>query len=318
MDDTDNQIGLALALTSSIFIGSSFIIKKKGLIKSRSSGAASEGGHAYLKESLWWLGMITMIGGEIANFAAYGFAPAMLVTPLGALSVIVSAVLASMILKEKLLLLGKLGCGLCIIGSTIIVLNAPAEKQFQSVEEITIKMETNRAFQLYCLMVISSCVVLIYHYSPLIGKSNVFVYVSVCSLVGSISVIGVKGLSVALKLTFAGNSQLDKASFWGFAFLVLVSVVTQMNYLNKALDTFNTAIVTPIYYVLFTTATIVASAILFQGWGSDAARDMNGKIECVEGDPYGAGGFLTGVCGFLTIVAGVFLLHFSRDGPSLP
>ena len=50
--------------------------------------------------------------------------------------------------------------------------------------------------------------------------------------------------------------------------LVVVSIVTQMNYLNKALDTFNTAVVTPIYYVLFTTATIVASAILFNGWGN--------------------------------------------------
>ena len=40
-----------------------------------------------------------------------------------------------------------------------------------------------------------------------------------------------------------------------------------MNYLNKALDTFNTAVVTPIYYVFFTTSTIVASAILFNGWG---------------------------------------------------
>lgn len=37
-----------------------------------------------------------------------------------------------------------------------------------------------------------------------------------------------------------------------------------MNYLNKALDLFNTAIVSPIYYVMFTTLTITASAILFQ------------------------------------------------------
>jgi hypothetical protein len=52
--------------------------------------------------------------------------------------------------------------------------------------------------------------------------------------------------------------------------LVAISIATQMNYLNKALDTFNTAIVSPIYYVMFTTATIVASAILFNGWGTEA------------------------------------------------
>lgn len=38
----------------------------------------------------------------------------------------------------------------------------------------------------------------------------------------------------------------------------------QMNYLNKALDLFNTAVVTPIYYVMFTTATIAASMIMMR------------------------------------------------------
>ena len=45
--------------------------------------------------------------GEAANFIAYAFAPASLVTPLGALSILVSAVLASKYLDERLNLLGK-------------------------------------------------------------------------------------------------------------------------------------------------------------------------------------------------------------------
>lgn len=45
--------------------------------------------------------------GEASNFAAYAFAPASLITPLGALSVLVSAVVASICLKEHLNLLGK-------------------------------------------------------------------------------------------------------------------------------------------------------------------------------------------------------------------
>ena len=88
----DNITGLILAVSSSIFIGSSFIIKKKGLKKAGASGVrAGEGGHGYLSEPWWWAGMITMIVGEVANFAAYAFAPAILVTPLGALSIIFSA-----------------------------------------------------------------------------------------------------------------------------------------------------------------------------------------------------------------------------------
>lgn len=86
---SDNVIGLCLALSSSIFIGSSFIIKKMGLKKAATNGnRAATGGHSYLYEPRWWAGMTSMIVGEIANFAAYAFAPAILVTPLGALSII--------------------------------------------------------------------------------------------------------------------------------------------------------------------------------------------------------------------------------------
>eukprot|EP00268_Persea_americana_P066287 TRINITY_DN898_c0_g1_i7.p1 TRINITY_DN898_c0_g1~~TRINITY_DN898_c0_g1_i7.p1 ORF type:complete len:125 (+),score=16.11 TRINITY_DN898_c0_g1_i7:322-696(+) len=87
---SDNIKGLILALSSSVFIGASFIVKKKGLKKAGASGIrAGVGGYSYLYEPLWWAGMITMIVGEVANFAAYAFAPAILVTPLGALSIII-------------------------------------------------------------------------------------------------------------------------------------------------------------------------------------------------------------------------------------
>jgi len=57
--------------------------------------------------------------GEGANFVAYAFAPASLVTPLGALSVLISAVLASRYLNEKLNLLGKVKT--TCIGRTLIL-----------------------------------------------------------------------------------------------------------------------------------------------------------------------------------------------------
>lgn len=47
-----------------------------------------------------------------------------------------SAVLAQIILKEKLHPLGILGCVLCIIGSVVIVVHAPQEHPISSVKEI--------------------------------------------------------------------------------------------------------------------------------------------------------------------------------------
>lgn len=62
-------IGLLLAVSSSLFIGSSFIIKKKGLIQLGRYGGkrAAAGGFGYLKEPIWWAGLIC------SKFFVYNF-----------------------------------------------------------------------------------------------------------------------------------------------------------------------------------------------------------------------------------------------------
>lgn len=80
--------------------------------------------------------MFSVVLGEICNFAAYAFAPAILVTPLGALSVLIGAVLGSYFLKEELGTLGKLGCATCLIGAIIIVLHAPPDVPIETIEQI--------------------------------------------------------------------------------------------------------------------------------------------------------------------------------------
>ena len=132
----DKYIGLTLAIAAGLGIGSSVVITKKGLQSAGEKHGYQGEGHEYLKNPVWWAGMITMALGEFANFAAYAFAPAILVTPLGALSVLVGAVLGSYFLKERLGQLGKIGCAIALLGSIIIVLHAPPDKDVQTVDEI--------------------------------------------------------------------------------------------------------------------------------------------------------------------------------------
>ncbi|KAM6579035.1 hypothetical protein CsatB_030872 [Cannabis sativa] len=283
---SDNIKGLVLALSSSFFIGASFIVKKKGLKKAGASGVRAVfvlmgvivrnemgicdseeegvGGYSYLYEPLWWVGMITMIVGEIANFAAYAFAPAILVTPLGALSIIISAVLAHIILREKLHIFGILGCALCVVGSTTIVLHAPQERGIDSVTEVwDLAMEP--AFLFYAALVVTAALVLVFHFIPLYGQTHIMVYIGVCSLVGSLSVMSVKALGIALKLTLSGTNQLIYPQTWAFTLVVVFCVITQMNYLNK-------------------------------DWDRQSPTQV-----------------ITEMCGFVTILSGTFLLHKTKD-----
>lgn len=153
-------------------------------------------------------------------------------------------------------------------------------------------------FLLYALFSISVSIYLIFAIAPQYGQSNILVYIAICSLIGSLSVMACKGLSIAIKLTLSGVSQLLNPLAWFFLVAVATCITIQMNYLNKALDIFNTSVVTPIYYVMFTMLTIIASAILFQEWKvlQNPAKDIVGAL-----------------CGFATIIFGVFLLHAFKD-----
>ena len=77
-----------------------------------------------------------MVIGETFNFAAYAFAPAILVTPLGALAVLIGAILGSYFLNEELGILGRLGSAICLIGAVIIVLHAPPDREINTIDEI--------------------------------------------------------------------------------------------------------------------------------------------------------------------------------------
>ncbi|KAL2463376.1 putative magnesium transporter NIPA2 [Forsythia ovata] len=298
---SDNVRGLVLAMSSSVFIGSSFIIKKKGLQKAGANGSrASDGGHAYLLEPFWWAGMVTMIVGEGANFAAYAYAPAILVTPLGALSIIFSAVLAHFILDERLHIFGVVGCILCLVGSTIIVLHAPVEKNIESVKEVWY-LATEPGFLVYTCIILVLVLLLIFRYVPRYGQTHMVVYIGICSLMGSLTVMFVKAVGIALKLSLSGSNQFKYFETWFFTIFVILCCLIQLNYLNKALDTYNTAVVSPVYYVMFTSLTILASVIMFKDWAHQAASPI-----------------LTELCGFVTILCGTFLLHKTKDMGGIP
>ncbi|KAK6122869.1 hypothetical protein DH2020_043395 [Rehmannia glutinosa] len=233
-----------------------------------------DGGYSYLKEPMWWAGMITMIVGEGANFAAYAYAPAILVTPLGALSIIFSAVLAHCILDERLHMFGVVGCIICLVGSVTIVLHAPLEKDIDSVKQIWYLATEPGTSWFYDLHL----------------RSFGYCYRS------NFLVMAVKAVGIALKLSFSGSNQFIYLEPWFFTVLVIVFCIMQLIYLNKALDTFNTAVVSPVYYVMFTFLTILASVIMFKEWDSQDASEI-----------------MTEVCGFVTILCGTFLLHKTKD-----
>lgn len=236
MSDT-RYIGVILAVCSSVAIGSSYVTIKVGLRDASERHGFTGDGHEYLRNPTWWTGMVMQVAGELFNFAAYTFAPAVLVTPLGALSVLTGTVLGAYFLEERLNVVGKLGCALCLVGSALIVANAPPDKEVDSIDEM-LKFVVQPGFLLFLVSTAVYCLVMIYAVCPRYGNKNPLCYLSICAGTGAVSVMALKAFGIAIKLTVNGANQFLHFSTYLFGIIAVVCIVVQMNYFNKALSVF--------------------------------------------------------------------------------
>ena len=218
-------IGLSLAVSSSILIGSSFIITKRGLEHPN-----------YLQSKTYWLGMSCMAIGECLNFIAYSFTSAISITPLGALSVVFGNILAYIFLKENMTKIGWTGVILCLLGAVLVIINSPEETPINSVDQM-LDYAVKPGFLSYLFVVLSVTYYLIYRIEH-VGKKRLFIYLGICSSIGSLTVIACKAFGIAVKLTIEGSNQLVYPSTWAFLLTMILCITTQMGYFNKALDEF--------------------------------------------------------------------------------
>ena len=229
---TFKAIGISLAVGSGLFIGTSFVLKKLGLLKANEKYNEVAGeGYGYLKNAFWWSGMTLMILGEVLNFVAYAFTDAILVTPLGALSVVITTILSAIFLKERLSMVGKVACFLCIVGSVVIVMNAPQESSVANIQEMQSFVITP-GFLSYTGVVIVGSITAALYAGPRWGKKNMLVYISICSWVGGLSVVSIQGLGAAIVAQVGGTPQFNQWFIYVLLVFVIATLVTEIIYLN--------------------------------------------------------------------------------------
>ncbi|XP_074949843.1 magnesium transporter NIPA1 isoform X1 [Phalacrocorax aristotelis] len=301
------SLGLSVAVISSLVNGSTFVLQKKGIVRARGRGTS------YLTDIVWWSGTIAMLGdcyyysmvllktsvalGQIGNFLAYTAVPTVLVTPLGALGVPFGSILASYLLKEKLNILGKLGCLLSCAGSVVLIIHSPKSESVTTQAELEEKL-TNPVFVGYLCIVLLMLLLLIFWIAPAHGPTNIMVYISICSLLGSFTVPSTKGIGLAAQDIFHNNPSSQRALYLCLVLLAVLgcSIIIQFRYINKALECFDSSVFGAIYYVVFTTLVLLASAILFREWSNVGVVD-----------------FLGMACGFTTVSIGIVLIQVFKE-----
>jgi hypothetical protein len=156
---------------------------------------------------------------------------AILVTPLGALSVVVTTILSAIFLKEKLSFVGQVSCFLCIVGSVIIVVNAPEQSSVKDIQTMQ-HFFISPGFLSYAGVIIVGCGCVAFFVAPRWGKKSMLVYLTICSLIGGLSVVSIQGLGAAVTAQAGGEAQFNQWFTYVLLVFVICTLVTEIIYLN--------------------------------------------------------------------------------------
>jgi len=243
-------LGCGLAICGNLLISVAMNIQKY------SHNQLIEKNTSYLSSATWWLGLILMVFGEIGNFSAYGFAPASLVAPLGTTTVIVNAIIAVVFLKEKMRSRDILGIILSMVGAFLLINFSNKTETMLTAHEILTYVK-QWAFIIYLIVEILIFVMLLYIHRMFDFAKVVSILLQV-AILGSFTVISAKAVSSMLTITFRGYNQLFHPIFYVMLFVMVVTAVGQVKFLNEAMALYDTTVVVPTNFVFFTMSAILS------------------------------------------------------------
>ncbi|KAI8802626.1 magnesium transporter NIPA-domain-containing protein [Cladochytrium replicatum] len=262
----------------------------------------THGETSYVEVPTWWLGMGLMLLGELGNFAAYGFAPAVLVAPLGTIALISNAIIAPLFLGESFRMRDFLGILLATFGTVIIVVvSSQTEEPVLSPGDI-IEAIIQPQFIVYTIIMAAGAISLSYISAVKLSLSSRFILIDIglVAIFGGFTVLSTKALSSLINTNFF--LIVTYPITYLMLFVLVSTALLQVRYLNHALARFDSTEVIPTNFVLFTISTIIGSALLY--------HDFNRMTEFA---------IVSCLFGVFCMFGGVFLITGQRhsDDPKL-
>ena len=224
----------------------------------------------YLKSPYWWLGLVFMIVGEAGNFLAYGFAPASTVSPLGVVALISNCIIAPCMLKEQFRQRDFWGVVVAIAGAVIIVFSAKNSETKMGPDDIWAAI-SRWEFETY-LGITAALIAFLIWLSGKYGNRTILIDLGVVALCGGYTALTTKGVASLLSDTLWRT--LTFPITYLLLFILILTAVMQIRYVNRALQHFPSTQVIPTQFVLFTISVIVGSAILYRDFKSASGSDI--------------------------------------------
>lgn len=98
---------------------------------------------------------------------------------------------------------GWIGCTLCILGATILALNAPEQQSVTTIEGFK-RLFLAPGFLVWGSLCILVSLFLMFYGGPRWGKKHMMVYIGICSLIGGVSVSCTQGVGASIVTSIGG------------------------------------------------------------------------------------------------------------------
>ncbi|GAA5978670.1 hypothetical protein JCM11641_002807 [Rhodosporidiobolus odoratus] len=233
----------------------------------------------FLTSPLWLFGFTLLNCGEFLNFLAYGFASPSVIAPLGLVTLVANVFLAPLVVGEPFRRRDLVGVLIAILGGATVVYASKSSDQKPTPEDF-LQAISQPLFIVYASISAVAIVGLAYLSRTKYGDWFVLVDLALCALAGAFTVLCTKAFSSFLNL----NPVLTFKSWitYPVLFVLVITAVTQVNFVNKSLQRFESRVVIPIQYCTFALSTIIGSAVLYRDFEGIALPSLvNFVFGCV-------------------------------------
>jgi hypothetical protein len=110
-------------------------------------------------------------------------------------------------------------------------MNAPEQSSVSDIQGMQ-KFVITPGFLSYAGVILIGAAITAFWVGPRYGKKSMFVYISICSMVGGLSVVATQGLGSAILAQINGESQFKHWFLYVLFVFVVCTLLTEIIYLN--------------------------------------------------------------------------------------
>jgi drug/metabolite transporter (DMT)-like permease len=281
--------GALIAIFANFLVSLSLIVQKHAHMKNEAETARARAENirgtnsdqcvvapkGYWQLKWWWLGISINAVGELGNLIAYGYAPTIVVAPLGATTVMFNSLFSVIILKERFRP-KDIANLLAIFAGVVLIIYA---NNGDPSPTLTVDETIDRYFNTWqCILLFSvsiAAIIALQIYIKVRGVTSMFPALWNSAVISMYTVLCSKAAIMWMRAPEAGKlSQIPYALLWIMMAFAAITAVWSMHYLQMALQSFEASLTIPTFFTLFTFCCIAGAALAYQEFSALTALPL--------------------------------------------